>query len=138
MSARKDWMLGSFVPVRYASSRAAKTSAARKAISGTEAAAAVFQGSARLRIVGQFAEFAKTAGSCVPLQSVYGAPQAAGRFHIARSYLQAHRFIVQFLDEFSRALEEQLAEVAHPIIRSVTHALTSIRWYAVPLWLWSI
>ena len=42
MSARKAWMLGSFVPFRYASSKAANTSATRNAISGIEAAAALF------------------------------------------------------------------------------------------------
>src|ERR1035441_4035445 len=129
MSARKDWMLGSFVPFWYASSKAVNTSAARNAISGTEAAAAMFSGvstssnscdsslSSRKpqAAASPFSVCtlprrlpAPSAPHCphIPLQRVHRPPQAAGRLRIARRFLQLHRFFVQLLDEFPRAFEK--------------------------------
>ena len=83
--------------------------------------------------MGQFAEFPETAGGRVPLQRMHRPPQAAGRLRIAGRFLQLHRFIVQLLDEFPRAFEEQLVEFCHPVLGGDGHTFTSTRWYAVPL-----
>ena len=120
-------MLGSFVPSRYASSNAANTSAARNAISGTEAVR-LPQRQHVLELMGQFADFPETASGRVPLQRVHRPPQAARRLRVPRRLLQPHRFVVQLLHQFPRGFEEQLAQFAHSVFGRDGHIFTSTRW----------
>jgi hypothetical protein len=58
---------------------------------------------------------------------VDGATQAAGGLSIAGKLLQPHRFVIQRLDKLTRALEKELAELAHPVIGRDGHTFASSR-----------
>src|SRR5215470_1530857 len=72
-----------------------------------------------------------------------GAANAAQGLFIAGRSLQRHRLLVERLQQFLRALEEELAQLGGALVVPVlvavfagnAHAITSTFWYAVPL-LW--
>ncbi len=89
---------------------AAKTSAARNPISGTEAAVAAFAERQHPRIGGQFAQFAETASRGVSLQGMHGTTDTADGLRIAGRFFQLQRLLVERLHDFLRALEEQFPD----------------------------
>src|SRR5205085_1832339 len=88
--------------------------------------------------VRQLAQLAIAASSGITLERVHGAAHAADGLGVRRVLLQGKRFLVQRLQEFLRAFEEYLFELARLIFRKETHGAASMRWYAVPLFTWII
>src|ERR1700690_494179 len=90
-------------------------------------------GSVRLKrqnifeFVSEFAELAVAASSRVSLERMHDAAQAARGFSVVGGFFQTQRFLVQLFHEFSRALEEQFAQFAHPVVWGIRHYLTSMR-----------
>src|SRR5438445_766162 len=78
-------------------------------------------------IVRQFAQFAITAGRSIAFQSVHNPPDGAYNLRVTWFLLQFQGFIVQRLQQFLGALEEDLAEFCHPFVATGTHDLISTR-----------
>ena len=77
--------------------------------------------------VRDFTQFAVAAGCGIAFQRMHDPPQAAHDFRVARMLLELQRLVVQRLQKFLRALEEQFAEFGHALVR-LAHRIPSTRW----------
>ncbi len=69
---------------------------------------------------------------------MYRAPDSAHDLFVAGGFLQLKSFVVERLQQFLRSLEKQLSQFRATLVGRIGHSLTSSRWYAVPLSLWTI
>ena len=75
--------------------------------------------------VGGIAQFAKTAGRGVALESVHNATDAAHNLDITGLFFELQRLIIQRLQQFLRGLKKQLAHFSAAFIRKLSHSITS-------------
>ena len=69
----------------------------------------------------QLAELTKTAGGRIAFESVHGTPDVAYDLRVVRLPLQFQSFVIQRLQEFLRALEEQVPEFSCPLVGEECH-----------------
>ena len=62
-----------------------------------------------------------------------GAANAADDFLVRRTHFEFKPRFIERLKKFARALEEESAQFAAAVFGRTTHEVTSMRWYAVPL-----
>src|SRR5580765_600175 len=88
--------------------------------------------------MGQLAQFGVATGGRITFKRVYGAAHSAQYLCVVRTLLQLQSFFIECLQQFCCGLKEEFAELRGPIVREKRHPATSIRWYAVPLFWWTI
>ena len=81
----------------------------------------------------QFAEFLKTNGCGVALKGVNNSSDGAHGFYVARCFLELQSLFIERLQQFQCGLKEQFLQFRCAFVREVTHEVTSICWYAVPV-----
>src|SRR5664280_942531 len=64
----------------------------------------------------QLAELAETAGGRIAFEGMHGTADIAHNLRVVRLPLQFQSFVVQRLQEFLRALEEQVPELSCPLV----------------------
>jgi len=77
--------------------------------------------------VGNFAEFLTTARSGVALEGMHGSTDAANEFLVGGTCFELQASIVDGLQQFRGALEEERAKFRSPILGQKGQAVTSSR-----------
>ena len=75
----------------------------------------------------QLAQFPEATGSGVPLQGMHRATDGAHRLLIAGIFLELQRFLVERLQYFLRALEEQFPQFRAAFVGELGHSASSMR-----------
>jgi ubiquinone biosynthesis protein UbiJ len=74
--------------------------------------------------VREFAQLAITAGGGVALEGMNGAANVADDLGVGRILLHGQSFLVESLQEFLRALEEEIAEFFNPFVGEEIHGVS--------------
>ncbi len=81
-----------------------------------------------LELVRQLTQFVKSTGRGIALQGMHGAPDTAKHFLVSGVRLEFEPSLVERLQQFVGALEEESAQLAVAILGRATHEGTSLRW----------
>src|SRR5258708_36824221 len=90
------------------------------------------------QFMGQATQFVVAAGCGISLERMDGAPHLAQDIRVLRVLFQLQPFFIERLQQFRCGLKEEFAQLRGAVVREETHPFTSMRWYAVPLFWWTI
>ena len=91
-----------------------------------------------LKLVREFAQLVKPARGGIPFQGVDGTADTTDDFLIGGMSFKLKPRFIERLQQFAGALKEESAQLAVAILGRTFQELTSLRWYAVPLFSWTM
>src|SRR5260370_12694929 len=91
-----------------------------------------------LELVGQLTQFVKSTRCGITLYSAHSPTDTANHFLVSGAGLEFEPGLVERLKQLVSALKEESAQLAAAILGRPSHVVASLRWYAVPLFSWTM